>query len=35
LDSFWTLDNQDVKILKVDLEGKDKIVTDQSQFVAH
>lgn len=29
------MDNQDVKILKVDLEGKDKIVTDQSQFVAH
>ena len=35
LDSFWTLDNQDVKKLKVDLESKDKIVTDQSQLVAH
>ena len=29
------MDNQDVKVLKADLEGKDKIVTDQSQFVAH
>ena len=35
LDSFWTLDNQDVKILKVDLEGKENVVTDQSRFVAH
>lgn len=35
LDSFWTLDNQNVKVLEVDLEGKDKIVTDHSQFVAH
>ncbi|KAL9070784.1 MAG: hypothetical protein Q9157_005686 [Trypethelium eluteriae] len=35
LDSFWTLDNQDVQLLKVNLEGKDKIVTEQSQFVAH
>jgi hypothetical protein len=34
-DSFWTLDNQNVKILKDDLENKDRIVTDQAQFVAH
>jgi Cdc6-like AAA superfamily ATPase len=35
LDSFWTLDNQDIKTLKEDLEAKDKIVADHSQFVAH
>lgn len=35
MDSFWTLDNQNIKILEVYLEGKDKIVTNQSQFVAH
>ena len=35
LDNFWTLDNHNVKILKDDLENKDKIVTDQAQFVAH
>ncbi|KAH8657654.1 hypothetical protein BX600DRAFT_499745 [Xylariales sp. PMI_506] len=34
-DSFWTLDNQDVKILKDGVESKDRIVTNQSQFVAH
>lgn len=35
MDSFWTLDNQNIKILEVDLECKDKTVTSQSQFVAH
>ena len=35
MDSFWTLENQDIKILKVELEDKDKVVTDHSHFVAH
>lgn len=35
LGSFWSLDNQDIKILKDELEASDKIVTDQSSFVAH
>lgn len=29
------MDNQDVKILKDDLESKDRVVTDQAQFVSH
>lgn len=35
LESFWSLDNQDIKTLKDGLEASDKIVTEQSQYVAH
>lgn len=35
LESFWTLENQDIKTLKDELISNDQIVTEQSRYVAH
>lgn len=35
MESFWTLDNQNIKTLKDELKSNDQIVTEQSRYVAH